>query len=721
MSDNELKVKPVIDDKQLLSDLNNTLKGLGDSIKKNVEKPLNDSFEKPLPKKIPQKLGKSFGQEFSDGILGSLALPNLASGFFLAEKAIGALTVAGKQLFDVFEGEKLAKIDQNFENLANSFGLAGDKLKSDLIAATGGLFDDDDAIKSLTEKIVTFSGKVERFPELFTQARKAANLFGGDAQQIFEQFAFAAQTGATRGLRFIFPKLDLDKEIANYAASVGKLPTELKEAELQQIRLNKILEEANIKLKEVPLNLNTATEAYQRFGVASENAFERFKVSVAKGPIGNATKDFFNDLTNFFDGPSTGVFREKLTSAEQATEKLAKLQDRIAQLRDKQGRSNVIRQRSLENEIIGYEKEVERVNNFLDQIAEKQGQVVQKDNSVSEPTQVSGPSAKFLQAQKEVRQKYLNELLNAEISFNNNLLNNKITTEAKIKALETSFKNQKLLEDQKYQTSVDNIAQDLLAKKLISEEEYENKSYQTNETYLMSLENARKAHQIRVQQAEAEHQEKLRALRDQQLIGELNNSIETQNAIEQAMAGVRATVINTKNSFGEQMRQIGQQAFNALGQQAGKAFLSFAKGAKSGGEALSDFFDSFIGTMGEMLVMSGFNYLLQGIAASLLGLPNGPALMQVGGTMIAFGGVLAAIGGKSESTPSTSGGGVGGGDLGVSSESPIATAPEETAAREPKAQVALNFYGPVLDRKESGLAMAEILEDAFREQDIRVV
>lgn len=183
----------------------------------------------------------------------------------------------------------------------------------------------------------------------------------------------------------------------------------------------------------------------------------------------------------------------------------------------------------------------------------------------------------------------------------------------------------------------------------------------------------------------------------------------------------------SKESMAKAFKDIGASALSGLAGAVGSAFAAFGKALKNGEDAASAFANAFLGAIGGMLVQLGTSYILQGIAASANPLTPGIGgpLIAAGAALATFGGVLQAIGGSSggagggggASGGGDSGGGVNptpGGDIGT------ITQPEDKVPEKPKTSVAVNVYGNVLDNRQTGLALAEVLQDTFDSQGLQV-
>jgi len=128
-----------------------------------------------------------------------------------------------------------------------------------------------------------------------------------------------------------------------------------------------------------------------------------------------------------------------------------------------------------------------------------------------------------------------------------------------------------------------------------------------------------------------------------------------------------------------------------------------------------------IGIIGDLAIAIGTNIIAQGFALSALAKAlaspfTAPLAIAAGITLVALGGALKAIagggGGGPEAPTPTAGGGVGatsGGGIGTGNE--IATNDDELEEIGP--QVSITVQGNILDRRETGLELAEVIAEAF--------
>jgi hypothetical protein len=190
-------------------------------------------------------------------------------------------------------------------------------------------------------------------------------------------------------------------------------------------------------------------------------------------------------------------------------------------------------------------------------------------------------------------------------------------------------------------------------------------------------------------------------------------------SFEFMVQGAKDALDDLNRNASKNFANIGKQAVTGLGNAAGQAFAAFGKAMVEGKNGIEAFLNSLLASFGQMAVQMGTQFILQGLAYQLAGMPNGGPLMAAGAALATFGGVLGALGGGGGSSAS------GGGGAAPSSE-PIATTPTETpidlaeSVQRPEATttVAINIQGDVLDSDESGLRIVNILESAFDKQGV---
>jgi hypothetical protein len=144
-----------------------------------------------------------------------------------------------------------------------------------------------------------------------------------------------------------------------------------------------------------------------------------------------------------------------------------------------------------------------------------------------------------------------------------------------------------------------------------------------------------------------------------------------------------------------------------------------------GGSAFSDFKNFALNAIGDMSIKMGEAMVVQSAAfQAMAALITNPftaagASLAFGLALIAIGGILKAAAGGSgaASAASLGGGGVAAGDGGLA---PAGGTASQAAIekQEPGTKVVVNVQGNVLDRKETGLELAAIINEAFGSQGV---
>lgn len=190
-------------------------------------------------------------------------------------------------------------------------------------------------------------------------------------------------------------------------------------------------------------------------------------------------------------------------------------------------------------------------------------------------------------------------------------------------------------------------------------------------------------------------------------------------AFSQFGAGFDAEAKRISESAKKNFQDAGAAALRGFGNAGGQAFAAFGKAIATGQNALQAFINSLLASMGQMAIQLGSMFILQGLAYMWAGLPNGGALIAAGAALAAFGGILSAVGGGGAGSAAPMGG-AGGGTVGSAApvDNPLVSQPQQAAQQQ---QVQVIVQGNVFDRRETGLAISEIIQESFDSQRTRVV
>lgn len=193
--------------------------------------------------------------------------------------------------------------------------------------------------------------------------------------------------------------------------------------------------------------------------------------------------------------------------------------------------------------------------------------------------------------------------------------------------------------------------------------------------------------------------------------------IATEGAFAAFAAGFKAQADSLRKNATTNFQEVGKQAFNSIGQGVGNAFAAFGRAIVSGENKLEAFANAFLATIGQTAIQVGTSFILTGIGYSVLGDPRGPGLISAGAALATFGGVLSALSGGAPSGAGAGGSAATGGGTGTDQNLETFDPVEQ----KPQTQVAINIQGNVLDRRETGLEIARIIQESFDNNDAILV
>lgn len=183
---------------------------------------------------------------------------------------------------------------------------------------------------------------------------------------------------------------------------------------------------------------------------------------------------------------------------------------------------------------------------------------------------------------------------------------------------------------------------------------------------------------------------------------------------------------NTFTSFGEklnetvefskdQSKQLAQGLNNILVGGITNAIKSVINAVASGKNAFEALGKSILSLLGDLAIFIGQFLIATGIAKdSVLAAPGGPAI-SAGIGLIALGAILKALGGSGFAGGSQGADAVGGGGGAIAPSPGELIAEQEETALEPvdQTRVALTIQGDVLDSRETGLRIVDLLNESF--------
>lgn len=240
-------------------------------------------------KGIIEKLGSS---ENMAGLLEGLTKVGTVLG------TVGIAAFAFKKALDfTLEAEEINRVNNQFELLSKNAGISSEKLKKGLEEAAHGLVDTDDLIKIANESLVKMGGSAEKLPQIMEIARKATQVYGGDAKANFQAITEAIANGNTRALKHYGIIVDATKAQKDFAAANGVTADVLSEAGKRQAIFNEALEQGEKSFKGITEDSESATTMLQSMKVTFNELAQTFLLAFEK-TIGPGMRSFLSVVAN---------------------------------------------------------------------------------------------------------------------------------------------------------------------------------------------------------------------------------------------------------------------------------------------------------------------------------------------------------------------------------------------------------------------------------------
>lgn len=626
-----------------------------------IEKQLS-SFQKNTEKQFSE-VGDNVASSIGSGVTNSLT--SLASKV----GAVAAAVVIVKQQFEAFaesilEGDKIKQLEQQFGFLSQSVGVAGEALKESLIKASGGLVDDTKILESANRGLVALGQNAERLPEVFELARKATVVFGGTATENFDFLNQVIASGNTRSLKSLGIIIDSEQAYKKYADSIGVSVAALTEAGKRQAIFNEVIEKGNKSFAAIDPNVQNTTTSFQKLKVAINDLNDTLAVR---------TSNTFGDFASkTLDGLRQGVVR--------VTDKI--------------------------KEFAGVEKlPITQQSEILERnlkAAREDLEAIQKINA--------GLAAPNLILEKQAQQRI------DDLSLQRELL------------AEQQRKTQSLAQHQAQLTAAAEVpakkAEDLfISEKLIADRE---KAQAKIAEINVAIVEAQKASLSEIERARLFSEAKQTAVQEEFESQRADLLLQRRTADIQTKAFIDEQIIAAEELKNQKLLQLQQQADKvgqilgsnfqkSLGQGIAGGIQNVVTSLAKGQNAFANFGKFILGVIGDFAIQAGTAIIAAGLGYKSLGDFTGTAPLIFGAALVALGSLLKAFSG----TPDTGvGGGAGGGATsgglagGGFGGSP-ATSLSEGAVAARGTVVNVNVAGNVLDRRQSGLEIASVIQEHF--------
>lgn len=205
----------------------------------------------------------------------------------------------------------------------------------------------------------------------------------------------------------------------------------------------------------------------------------------------------------------------------------------------------------------------------------------------------------------------------------------------------------------------------------------------------------------------------------QQPFGEItDNGRLMSESVRIYMSALKTSFADFKTDAEKNLRQVAQTSFDVFAKGVSGAFVQVGKNIAQGKALFAGFGQALLSTFGDIARHVGEFYIKLGIAklAASAGTDStGYASIAAGVALNVLSGILGAAGGGGGGGGSFSSGGVDTNSLVAAPNDPLTDQPQLDRNR--KSEVSVNIHGNVLDRKETGLEIANVLQEFFDKQD----
>lgn len=687
-----------------------------DAIKKSAKESaavFEEAFSKGLLKDGSESI---FDNLIPQGGLAIRGLADLAGGFFLLQQAASvAGSAINTALNFVIQGEREIKLDRRFKALAQQAGVAADVIKNDLKTATAGLIDETRLLEIGSEAFIKLGANAKALPQILELARKTYVAFGGDIVENADKITQAIFTGQTRQLRGLGLLVDTEKVYKEYARTLGTVPALLSEQQKQQALLNAVLEKGQTQFKNIKVESDGAESSFKKLKTATTELLDALSIKTAQQSSG-----FFAGLSNLATS-AINSFTQAINKSpiDKAKERISELQDRLKLAQatlDASQNSYSAYGRGSEAFFNRQKRNIEALKN---EIAKYQAQVTtatQQQQKLQEETKKAAEAAgtgggvdttsdEFLRRKQELVMKI--QELNGQLRQSEvQLAQDELTRKQNSANLDALYYQQKLQAAEMYNQQ-----------KATLEKFYADNGINDELLRQQGREVLEQAHLNRMLQLQMNYEAQKKTIFDESNTQALTVGESFKSVMEGIDEQAKETSVNAAKNF----KNLGRSMLTSVGQASANAFAAFGQAVAEGGNALEAFGKSLLNSLGQMAIQMGSMFILQGIAYTYAGIANGPPLIAAGAALAVIGGVLAASGGAGPRDVSGGGGtaGVGIGsvadnDNGINDPIPF----EDTEAQTPQTAVSVTINGNVLDRRETGLEIAKILEEQFADQGL---
>lgn len=620
-----------------------------------IEKQLGD-FQSNTEKSfgnLGEKIGNSLGGEvFSKGL-------ELFKQFGPAVAVLAAsFEILKKQVDLAFEGEKINSINAQFEVLTKNVGLAGSELKEKLVGAAQGLIDETEVIQAANKGLIELGNNADKLPQILEIATKATQVFGGTAVQNFEAIDQAVASGNTRAIRNLGIVINQEEAVRKFADANNVSVSSLTEAGRRQAILNEVLAVGERSFQGIDPNVRQMGAGLDRLKVAISDLNSELAI-LANERLSGVVAGFENFTASVVKGFTQAV---KFANDDSLEGRMRRLNDELqktdAFVKELSGNQTLSNSSMFQygEALKGAQGRAEELRGKLALLEEEQRKINSQaavKAAGAEPEPVDPNKLFNLQAVEAARLQLIAKLEQ---------------TNADIVDLQTKGADQ--------QTAA------LL----------------TNTAKIQAVEAATDA-----QVAELRKQRRDADLESKRVIDDLIVASEEKKNAQILEFRRQSDIVGLNLSKGFQQ---------ALGQGIAGGINNLVTSLVKGQNAFQNFGKFILNLIGDFAIQIGSTIIATGIAYKSLGDFTGTAPILFGGALVALGAILKALAGAGNTEI---GGGAGGGGL-AGGFTPAGSEPVTQGFLQQRSNltgVTVNVSGNVLDRRQTGLELAEVIQEHF--------
>jgi hypothetical protein len=609
---------------------------------------------------------------------------------------VGAAAWVVHQAFEmVFEAEKIKIIEKQFENLTETFGLAGETIKNGLNKELGEFMHGVEQLEVANKAINRLEGNAQKLPEIAGLVRKMALTSGQDMAEVFDNLTMAISSGNKRMFRRLGLMVDVEGAEKKFAAAAGLSVKELSEFGKQQAILNAALEAGNKRYKDNAEAIAPLTTSWKKFKVGVGELYEVFVLLVDKvlGKQLSAAVSYFADAVK-----SAHLSLKQMTGTEAQAEEA-----RVEKAR--------MRAKELEEMIQNKEK-------FIAEQAQRSSAMGSRGGPMS-PTAAAQEKIKAAEKEHDELKRMLweyDQLTQAqergEIDNSNKTKDAKIANAEEVHKFRTQYERDLMaLQKEVVETNWQSMATDYEfevayeQKRMLMEDEHNQRltemaiKYKEHKDMLAQL---TEQENIGYKQRELEFEKTVSDEKMRMYENELKAAKTTGQGVASAFKQGAAQAQKDMNDFGKR----GQRVFGTVKGNAANAFKAMGDGSKNAGEAMRGF---MFGSIADIAEAEGQLMLAKGIGS------YDPIAIAEGGILIALSGALRAqADGKSKGIGSAGGGGGGG-------TSAASSAPESKPEmiEQPKKAVTVQIMGHLFETEQTKQRLLEMIREQTDATDFK--